>query len=46
MGTTIPGSTIESLKNNTGTDLASTINPPKFSQLDSTQGVTALFPLC
>ena len=35
---------IESLKNNTGTDLASAIAPPKFSQIDSTLGCDVLFP--
>jgi hypothetical protein len=45
IGTTIPGSTIDSLKNNTGTDLTSAINPPKFSQIDSTLGETSLFPV-
>src|SRR5258707_11253985 len=44
IGTTIPGSTIDSLKNNTGTDLASAINPPKFSQIDSTLEPSDLFP--
>src|SRR4051812_12559490 len=44
MGTTMPGSTIASLKNRTGTDLASAMNPPKFSQIDSTLASAGLFP--
>src|SRR2546423_11532134 len=41
----MPGSTIESLKNKTGTDLASAIAPPKFSQIDSTLRCARLFPV-
>jgi hypothetical protein len=44
IGTTIPGSTIESLRNKTGADLASAMNPPKFSQMDSTLALSHLFP--
>ena len=48
IGTTIPGSTIESLVKRMGTtlvvSLASAMNPPKFSQIDSTLGCGVLFP--
>jgi hypothetical protein len=44
MGTTIPGSTIGSLTNNTGTVLPSAINPPKLSLMRSTWIAGQLFP--
>ena len=44
IGTTIPGSTIGSLTNNTGTDLASAIIPPKLSLMRSTLIGCRLFP--